>query len=252
MKKAKVVIAIFDERQILRSEQHLTHTQVNQLMSRADEKIELKHQFRIDANDETVDWIESFVQGEIKPIPEDDSYELKVFDNASDMYEEIKNKSNDSKKELARMLATFDWPFKEKGSPSNGDKYWMVRADGLELPWNLQTASSADKRRNKGLSWAEADYSIREIGSTFTIQGFDLNYADLIIGPSVVYRDGRVTFNPAASQNKNATKRRDGIDYGMEHLQNELNVLIKRGVHGLFIYAVDDALRNALINAINA
>ncbi|MDR0899534.1 MAG: DUF2075 domain-containing protein, partial [Lactobacillaceae bacterium] len=60
---------------------------------------------------------------------------------------------------------------------------------------------------------------------------------------------GRVTFNPAASQNKNATKRRDGIDYGMEHLQNELNVLIKRGVHGLFIYAVDDALRNALIRA---
>ncbi|WP_243677490.1 DNA/RNA helicase domain-containing protein [Weissella confusa] len=147
------------------------------------------------------------------------------------------------------MLATFDWPFKEKGSPANGDKYWTVKADGLELPWNLQTASAADKRRNKGLSWAEADYSINEVGSTYTIQGFDLNYAGLIIGPSVVYRDGRGTFNPAASQNKKAIMHRDGVDYGMEHLQNELNVLIKRGVHGLFIYAVDNALRNALIEA---
>lgn len=249
LKKAKLVIAIFDERQILRSEQHLTHTQVNQLMRQSDEIIELKHQFRIDATDETVDWIESFVQGEIKPIPEDDSYELKIFDNVSDMYEEIKSKNNDSKKGLARMLATFDWPFKEKKSPSNGEKYWTVRTDGLELPWNLQTASTADKRRNKGLSWAEADYSINEIGSTYTIQGFDLNYAGLILGPSVVYRDGRVTFNPAVSENKKATMHRDGVNYGMEHLQNELNVLIKRGVHGLFIYAVDDALRSALIKA---
>ncbi|WP_243677491.1 DNA/RNA helicase domain-containing protein [Weissella confusa] len=100
LKKAKLVIDIFDERQILRSEQHLTHTQVNKLMGRANEIIELKHQFRIDANDETVDWIESFVQGEIKPIPEDDSYELKIFENVSDMYEEIKSKNKDSKKRL--------------------------------------------------------------------------------------------------------------------------------------------------------
>lgn len=32
-------------------------------------------------------------------------------------------------------------------------------------------------------------------------------------------------------------------------LQNELNVLITRGINGLFIYAVDDELRSALKEA---
>ena len=31
-------------------------------------------------------------------------------------------------------------------------------------------------------------HTINEVGSTFSIQGFDLNYVGVIIGPSVVYR----------------------------------------------------------------
>ncbi|MGY4842223.1 DNA/RNA helicase domain-containing protein [Weissella cibaria] len=31
-------------------------------------------------------------------------------------------------------------------------------------------------------------------------------------------------------------------------MQNALNVLMKRGVHGLYLYAVDDELRNKLLH----
>ncbi|WP_235697653.1 DNA/RNA helicase domain-containing protein [Corynebacterium diphtheriae] len=37
--------------------------------------------------------------------------------------------------------------------------------------------------KNKELSWAEKPHTINEVGSIFTIQGFDLNYAGVIIGP---------------------------------------------------------------------
>ena len=37
------------------------------------------------------------------------------------------------------------------------------------------------------MNWAEKDYSINEAGSIFTIQGFDLAYAGVILGPSVKY-----------------------------------------------------------------
>ncbi len=34
-----------------------------------------------------------------------------------------------------------------------------------------------EKRNIAGLAWAEQPQTINEVGSTFTIQGFDLNYA---------------------------------------------------------------------------
>ena len=40
------------------------------------------------------------------------------------------------------------------------------------------------------------------------------------------------------------------INYGETLLKNELNVLLTRGVNGLYVYAVDEELQKALKNAI--
>jgi len=39
------------------------------------------------------------------------------------------------------------------------------------------------------------------------------------------------------------------INYGETLLRNELNVLLTRGVNGLYVYAVDEELQQALKNA---
>ena len=119
------------------------------------------------------------------------------------------------------------------------------------MPWNLQTKSN-----DKNLSWAERPETINEVGSTYTIQGFDLNYSGVIIGPSVKYRDGKIVYDPNASANKNAVSNRtlsDGskVKVYNQLLPNELNVLLTRGVNGLYIYAVDDELRKVLLAAQN-
>ncbi len=108
-------------------------------------------------------------------------------------------------------------------------------------------------------SWAEQPHTINEIGSTFTVQGFDLNYAGVIIGPSVQYRNGKVVFCPENSRNDKATNKRHykdlssnkkiALDYSIDNLKNELNVLLKRGVNGLYIFAVDTELEKALLEA---
>lgn len=72
----------------------------------------------------------------------------------------------------------------------------------------------------------------------FSIQGFDLNYVGVIIGPSVAYRDGQIVFDKSKSCNANATNLREKEDYSQKNLRNELNVLLKRGVHGLYLFAV--------------
>ena len=78
----------------------------------------------------------------------------------------------------------------------------------------------------------------------------------MIIGPSVKYRNGKIIFDSSKSKNKKAIYKRqikDGskIDVSEFLLKNELNVLLTRGVNGLYIYAVDEELRNALLDAQN-
>jgi len=120
---------------------------------------------------------------------------------------------------------------------------WMVTAGNLVKPRNLQTPG-----RNKSLAWSEDPVTIDEVGSTFTIQGLDLNYAGAILGPSIKYRDGKIVIDASESYDKNATKTR--LDDGLpaeEHLRNALNVLMRRDVHGLYLYAVDEQLLDQLV-----
>lgn len=196
---------------------------------------------------------------------------------------------------LSRIVATYDWEYKSnKNNPNAVNGTWNVDlhcdnngqwhmglgeysvSSGSELeileregkifshPWNYQLSSLDSPKHSHSIketrkSWAEQPHTINEIGSTFTIQGFDLNYAGVIIGPSVQYRDGKVVFCPENSRNDKATNKRHtkdlsgkkkiALDYSIDNLKNELNVLLKRGVNGLYIFAVDAELEKALLEA---
>ena len=169
------------------------------------------------------------------------------------MYHAIREKDKDETLGVSRLLATFDWDFNGLHSPKN-QNYWMVTVGNLSLPWNLQINKIKKGRHSKNkLSWIERPETIGEVGLTFTIQGFDLNYSGLIIGPSVQYRNGHIKFDPSKSKNTNATHLRTlhgkKVPLGQKLLPNELNVLLTRGVNGMYIYAVDDELRAALLKA---
>lgn len=252
IKKSRITIAVFDPQQVLRTQQYVEDDDLRKIEENAKNNgnlIELKKQLRMNASQETINWIKTFVyQQEIIPFTENSAkYDLKIFDNPREMYEQLKIKNQNQESGLSRILATFDWEFKEKKSGTT-DLY-KVEVDGLSLPWNNQLKSS-----NKYLSWAERPETINEAGSTYTIQGFDLNYSAVIIGPSVKYRDGKVIYDPDFSANRNAVSNRT-LKNGKKQkvydtlLPNELNVLLTRGINGLYIYAVDDELRIALLSA---
>ena len=92
------------------------------------------------------------------------------------------------------------------------------------------------------------------MGSTFSVQGFDLPYVGVILGPSVKYRDGKVIFDPKESCNTKAKRNRTLTDgskkkFGETLIQHEVRVLMTRGVNGMYIYACDEQLREALKKA---
>ncbi|PTG78221.1 DUF2075 domain-containing protein [Staphylococcus chromogenes] len=252
--RAKVVVTVFDKNQILSRTQIWEEDTLQQIIETSqqnDNYIKLLNQMRIHADKQTIHWIRNLVDNRtIDNIPKDSlGYEIKVFESPKSLYEEIKAKNENKDSGISRVVATFDWEFKDK--PKSNGELWSVEIDDWKLPWNLQL--SVD-RLEKKLSWPEQSQTINEVGSTFTIQGFDLNYVGVIIGPSVIYREGKIQFDKNKSKNNKATQNRTMADnskqnFAEELLKNELNVLITRGINGLYLYAVDEELQNALLRA---
>ncbi|MFD1417653.1 DNA/RNA helicase domain-containing protein [Companilactobacillus keshanensis] len=257
-KFAKTIVVVFDRKQILKTEEYWENKKILDLEAEAKKKnnyVELTQQLRMRASVKTTDWLNNFVyNGILQPLARDLEYDVEVMNSPKELHEKIINKNRNKKygHGLSRVLSTFDWSYKQKGNP-DGEQYWNVKIGDWKLPWNLQLPV-ADKNI-KRLPWAEQPQTIDEVGSTYTIQGFDLNYAGVIIGPSVKFRNGRVVFCPEDSKNNNAIRNRtleDGtkINVAQELLQNELNVLLTRGVNGLYLYAVDEELQKELIKNI--
>ncbi|WP_083912205.1 DUF2075 domain-containing protein [Corynebacterium mastitidis] len=262
--RAKIVVAVFDPMQVMATNQYWTEEEYQNIRQQADEEIILKNQMRMNAARETVDWVRSIIdRGEVLPLSlngdyrDKNNYEVRVFQNPQDMYNKIYSKASVLESKLSRLLATFDWSYSGvKGKGGKVGEVWAVEIGDFSLPWNREiikkgSLSKAEKRKAEDQAWAEQEHTINEVGSTFTIHGFDLNYAGVIIGESVKYRNGQIIFDPCSSKNRNATQRRtlsNGVKVSVaeELLRNELNVLLTRGVNGLYIYAVDDELRKVL------
>ena len=261
--RARVTVVMFDENQILTTEQFweaqiLEHYR-NQAKA-AENHIVLDKQLRMQADPVTMDWIDSFTKkGQLKEIPHTvDGYQIKVFDDPEMLDLEIQKKAKEKDSALSRVLATYDWEYSRKRKPDDRLRaYWEVVIGKWHKPWNRELGaelSRKEKRKISGLAWAEQPQTINEVGSTFTIQGFDLNYAGVILGPSVKYRNGKIVFVPSESHNNKAIRNRtlsDGTKqkFGEMLIQHEVRVLMTRGVNGMYIYACDPELRAALLKA---
>ncbi|MFL2030466.1 DNA/RNA helicase domain-containing protein [Loigolactobacillus zhaoyuanensis] len=124
---------------------------------------------------------------------------------------------------------------------------YKVKAGNLELPWNTTDNNN---------SWAERDDTINEAGSIYTIQGADLNYVGVILGPSVSFdeKNDRLKIITANYQDTDAFRGRNELPNRelakKQIILNSINVLMKRGIHGLYIFAEDEKLRKKL-NSLN-
>lgn len=255
--RARVTVIMFDEYQVLTTEEYWEPSileKYKQMSKRQNNYISLSHQLRMECSPSTMEWINDFVlKKKIGLFTPDNKYVVKSFATPKRLHEAISKLASKEESKLTRLVATYDWDYNQQKTPDNRE-FWEVNIDGWSLPWNYERErkmTRKEKRKISSLAWAEQEQTINEVGSTFTIQGFDLSYVGVILGPSVQYRDGHIVFCPENSKNKKAIRNRtlsDGSssNFGELFIRNEVKVLLTRGIKGLYIYACDPALRKAL------
>lgn len=240
-KLAKVVVIIYDQDQVLKLKSLWSATTLANLkkLSRVSEEYQLTNQFRMQANDEVLNWINAFKQKRLLPIPHDDHYEFKIFETLKSMHNQIKKQN--TMYGLSRVVSTFDYVHKKDG----GTYYINESNNEYKMPWNTTSTK---------YTWAEKPDTIDEAGSIYTIQGFDLNYVGVVLGPSVQYDEVQdmIVIDTSKYMDKGAYAGIEGITNVNEAKEkivlNSINILMKRGIKGLYIYASDEALRNKLLS----
>ncbi|WP_431791134.1 DNA/RNA helicase domain-containing protein [Kocuria palustris] len=167
-------------------------------------------------------------------------YEFTMFDDAG----ALKNRIEALEPEygLCRMTAGFAWPW--RSNPRG-----KIRADhdfeldGTAFRWNSVTTD-----------WVNSPKAPSEVGSIHTLQGYDLNYAGVIIGPELRLDpdEQRLWVDRAhyADRNGKIDNRLRGQtttdDDLLHYVTNAYAVLLTRGMRGTFVYVCDPQLRRHL------
>ncbi|MDX5628938.1 MULTISPECIES: DUF2075 domain-containing protein [unclassified Brenneria] len=246
---ARIVVLVFDERQVLKFKSLWSESQLSRMMNQWPHDVYvLQHQFRMRADAAVQRWIRAFCQRKLQPLPSSavaggkSDFEIRIFDDAQAMYDAVKEKNAASG--LSRMLSTYDYPYRLDGQD------YFIAEGRFRLRWDRSKPSER-------LPWAEREDTIDEVGSVYTVQGFDLNYVGLILGPSVAWDAQRkeIVLDPARYEDSAAFQGKARIDNSeavKERIMlNAINVLMTRAIHGLYLYAHDEKLRTVLMSLQN-
>jgi DUF2075 family protein len=119
----------------------------------------------------------------------------------------------------------------QKKTPNTPD----IKIGDVELYWNSVLHD-----------WVNSKNAINEVGCIHTIQGYDLNYAGVILGPEIVYDDVKDEIKIDRKKYFDANGHRAVWDEAelKRYIINIYKTLLTRGIIGTFVYIVDPKLRS--------
>ena len=235
MKSSKYQIFFYDKNQSIKP----ADIRPQDFRAIESKKYELKTQMRIEAGEDFVEFIEGIFSAETLKKISFTNYDFKIFDSIRDMTDAIKEK--DKKHKLARVVSGYAWPWHTKpGSKSNQD--YDIEIDGLKLIWN-----------STARDWVNSPNAVNEVGCIHTVQGYDLNYVGVIIGPELSYDLAAKKMKVDRAKYFD-TNGRNGITDPNElerYIINIYKTLLTRGIFGTYLYIVDEQLRMYVKNKVN-
>lgn len=200
-------------------------------------KYGLSTQMRCKGGKKYIDYLREIFDGSAARKEAFDTYDVKLFDSATDMIDSIKRLNGEHG--LCRNVAGYAWEWISKGRSAeeieNADLY-DITLEGKKYVWNM-----------KNSEWILRRGSVNEIGCIHTTQGYDLNYVGVIFGEEIDYdpTTGSIEIYPERFFDKNV-KKGSSADELKRYIVNAYKVMLTRGIRGCYIYACNEGLRGYL------
>ncbi len=199
----------------------------------------LTTQMRVEAGEEYIKFIEDIFDLKTPSKKDFGDYDFEIYSDIHKMFADIKEKNK--KYGLSRLVAGYAWPWHTRFGRESTQNY-DIEIDGLKAIWN-STATD----------WVNSPNAINEVGCIHTVQGYDLNYVGVIIGPEFGYDPIKKKF--LVNRDKYFdTNGRAGVTDPEElerYIINIYKTLLTRGIKGTFVYIVDQELRRYFENLLH-
>ena len=103
------------------------------------------------------------------------------------------------------------------------------------------------------IDWINSPNSINEVGCIHTVQGYDLNYCGVIIGPEIDYdfENNRIVIDKSKYKDVAGKKHLDNDKELLQYIINIYTVLLTRGIKGTYVYVCNENMKKYLNKYIN-
>ncbi|MBP2436617.1 DUF2075 domain-containing protein [Microbacterium amylolyticum] len=197
----------------------------------------LMTQMRVKAGTDYVGWVRNALAGGTSGPIDLGEYDFRFFDSPVEMREAIAERESEAG--LSRMLAGYGYEWRSRADPEAYD----LEIDDFRMRWNSKTTD-----------WINSPLSANEVGSIHTVQGYDLNYAGVIIGPELFWDPVEQRIRVDRDRYFDKKGKENNPKLGVVNGEAELTVLIvniyvvlmTRGMLGTYVYVHDEGLREQL------
>ena len=185
-------------------------------------------QMRVKGGNDYIAYVKNIISGDVKEKKSFDNYELKLFTDFGEFNKLMYQKEKEVG--LVRMAAGYAWDWLSKKDKAKYD----IKIQGIEKQWNYCTEG-----------WVHSEGAIDQVGCIHSIQGYDLNYAFIILGNDIGYDSLKkeIIIDSQNYYDKNG-KNTAGNEELKEYIQHIYYVLMTRGIRGTYLYVCNPELRD--------
>ncbi len=238
---SKLGVYFIDDRQNVRpneigSSEFIKDTAIN--MGCEVLEYELEAQFRCNGSDGFVNWIDNTlgIKRTANVIWDSiEEFDFKITSSPQELFEKIKT-MNDRKPNSARLVAGFCWPW--SNPKSDGTLIDDVQIGDFRMPWEGKDGHRLASGIPPASLWAFDAAGVNQIGSIYTIQGFEFDYVGVIIGSDLTYDFNNQTWIASREKSADSVVKRSQEKL-LDLLRNTYRVLLTRGMKGCYVYFVD-------------